>query len=128
MDQKTSQYLVTTICLMQHHTSPLHRVDHAVDCGLWNGVPLLFNSCAKLLYIGWNWNTVVNADPEYPKHAQWLTCLVKKTERERECSRTSVLNPTLLNDSIKYGSVWNILNKSNQILFVTCAEHNRNCK
>ena len=55
MDQKTRQYLV---CLMQRDTSPLHRVDQAVDCGMWNVVPLLFNGCAKLLDIGGNWNTL----------------------------------------------------------------------
>ncbi len=27
---------VTTICLMQCNTSPSHRVDQVVDCGLWN--------------------------------------------------------------------------------------------
>jgi hypothetical protein len=37
---------------------PLHRVHPAVDCGLWNVVPLLFNGCAKLLDIGGNWNTL----------------------------------------------------------------------
>ena len=31
LDQKTSQYLVTTICLMQRDTSHSHRVDQAVD-------------------------------------------------------------------------------------------------
>uniref|UniRef100_A0A4W5LS86 mitogen-activated protein kinase n=1 Tax=Hucho hucho TaxID=62062 RepID=A0A4W5LS86_9TELE len=49
---------VTTICLTQHNTSPSHRVDQAVDCGLWNVVPLLFNGCEKLLDIGGNWNTL----------------------------------------------------------------------
>ncbi len=43
---------VTTICLMQCNTSPSHRVDQVVDCGLWNVGPLLFNGCAKLLDIG----------------------------------------------------------------------------
>ncbi len=49
---------VTTICLTQSNTSPSHRVDQVVDCGLWNVVPLLFNGCAKLLDIGRNWNTL----------------------------------------------------------------------
>ena len=44
------------IYLTQHDTSPLHRVDHDVDCVLWNDVPQLFNSCAKLLDIAGNWN------------------------------------------------------------------------
>ena len=50
---------MTTICLMQSDTFPSHRVDQAVDCGLWNVVPLLFNGCAKLLDIGGNWNTLL---------------------------------------------------------------------
>ena len=40
----------TTNCLMQCDTSPSHRVDQAVDCGLWIAV--------------------VHVDPEHPKHAQ----------------------------------------------------------
>ncbi len=47
---------MTTICLMQCNTSPSHRVDQVVDCGLWDVGPLLFNGCAKLLDIGRNWN------------------------------------------------------------------------
>ena len=31
---------VATIYVMQHDTAPSHRVDQAVDCGLWNVVPL----------------------------------------------------------------------------------------
>ncbi len=42
---------VTTICLTQCNTSPSHRVDQVVDCGLWNVGPLLFNGCVKLLDI-----------------------------------------------------------------------------
>ncbi len=49
---------VTTICLTQCNTSPSHRVDQVVDCGLCNVGPLLFNGCAKLLDIGRNWNTL----------------------------------------------------------------------
>ena len=37
---------VITFCLMKHTTSPSHRVDQAVECGLWNVVPLFFNGCA----------------------------------------------------------------------------------
>ena len=48
---------VTTIYLIQHDTSS-HRVDHAVDCVLWNVVPLLFNGCAMLLDTAGNWNTL----------------------------------------------------------------------
>ncbi len=50
---------VTTICLTQCNTSPSHRVDQVVDCGLWNVDPLLFNGCMKLLDIGRNWNTLL---------------------------------------------------------------------
>ncbi len=61
---------VTTICLTQCNTSPSHRVDQVVDCGLWNVGPLLFNGCAKLLDIGRKLeHAVVYADPEHPKHA-----------------------------------------------------------
>ncbi len=49
---------VTTICLTQCNASPSHWVDQVVDCGLWIVGPLLFNSCAKLLDIGRNWNTL----------------------------------------------------------------------
>ena len=49
---------VTTICVMQQDTSPLHRVDQAIEYGLWYVVPLLFNGCAKLIDIGGNWNTL----------------------------------------------------------------------
>jgi hypothetical protein len=84
MDQNTSQYTgVTTICLMQLDTSPSHRVDQAVDCGLWNVVPLLFNSCVKLLDIGGNWITLLaHIDPDHPKEAQWVTCLVSMQAME----------------------------------------------
>ncbi len=44
--------------LMQCNTSPSHRVDQVVDCGLWNVGPLIFNGCAKFLDIGRNWNTL----------------------------------------------------------------------
>ncbi|XP_031660667.1 X-ray repair cross-complementing protein 5-like [Oncorhynchus kisutch] len=57
-DHTGNTQMVTTICLMQRDRSPLHRVDQAVDCGLWNVVPLLFNGCAELLDIGGNWNTL----------------------------------------------------------------------
>ncbi len=49
---------VISICLTQCNTSPLHRVDQVVDCGLLNVGPLLFNGCVKLLDIGRNWNTL----------------------------------------------------------------------
>ena len=57
--EKQSLSGLNTICLMQRDTSPSHRVDQAVDCGLWNVVPFLFKGCVKLLDIGWNWKTLV---------------------------------------------------------------------
>jgi hypothetical protein len=51
---------LTNICLMQCNTSPSHRVDQAVDYGLWNVVSIIFNGCAKFLDIGGNWNTLLN--------------------------------------------------------------------
>ncbi len=49
-DQSVNQSVssVNTICLMQCNTSPSHRVDQVVDCGLWDVGPLLFNGCVKL--------------------------------------------------------------------------------
>ena len=47
------------ICLTQCNTSPSHRVDQVVDCGLWNVGPLLLNCCAKLLDIDGNWDTLL---------------------------------------------------------------------
>ncbi len=68
---------VTTICLTQCNTSPWHRVDQVVDCGLWNIGPLLFNGCAKLLDTGRNWNTLSYMPIQsIQKHAQWVTCPV----------------------------------------------------
>ena len=42
----------------------LIRVDQAVDCGLCNVVPRLYNGCAKLLDIGRNWNTLLYTAPQ----------------------------------------------------------------
>ncbi len=53
-----------------HSPSPLHRVDQVVDCGLWDVGPLLFKVRQELEH------TVVYADPEHPKHAQWVPCPV----------------------------------------------------
>ncbi len=68
---------VTSICLTQCNTSPSYRVDQVVDCGLWNVGPLLLNGLFEV--VGY-WqeleHAVVFADPEHPKHAQWVTCPV----------------------------------------------------
>ncbi len=56
--ENQSVSVVTIICLTQCNTSPSHRVDQVVDCGLWDVGPLLFNGCVKLLDIGRNWNTL----------------------------------------------------------------------
>ncbi len=37
-----------------------HHLLHAVDCGLWNVSPLLYNGSAKLLDIGRNWNMLLH--------------------------------------------------------------------
>ncbi len=47
----------TTIFLTQCNTSPSHRADQVVDCGLCNVGPLFFNGCVKLLDVCKNWNT-----------------------------------------------------------------------
>jgi hypothetical protein len=47
VDQKTHQHLVLPPFALCSVTSPSHRVDQAVDCGLW-----------KLLDIGENFNTL----------------------------------------------------------------------
>ncbi len=75
---------VTSICLTQCNTSPSHRVDQVVDCGLWNVGPLLFNGCAKLLDIGRNWNTLsytlIQSIPNMLNgwHFWWVCWLCKK--------------------------------------------------
>ena len=78
VDQKTSQYLVWSPFTSWRATSPLHRVDQAVEMLSHS----LFNSCAKLLDIGKNWNTLSYVDPELPKPAQWVTCLVSMQAME----------------------------------------------
>ena len=80
MDQNQYHYLVWPLFfLMQCDTSSSHRVDQAVDCDLWNVVPLLFNGCAKMLCGNCQEleHTVVHVYPEHPKHAQWVTSLVR---------------------------------------------------
>jgi hypothetical protein len=53
MDQKSGDHY------LPHAAQHLLRVDQAVDGGLWNVVPLLFNGCANLLDIGENWNMLL---------------------------------------------------------------------
>ena len=64
------------LSLMQRDTSPSCRVDQAVDCGLWNVVPLLQWLCEVDGYWRELEHAVVHVDPEKSKHAQWMTCLV----------------------------------------------------
>lgn len=48
------------------------RVDHVVDCCLWNVVLLFLCSCEKLSNI---WvHTAACTDPPHPIDAQWVTC------------------------------------------------------
>jgi hypothetical protein len=59
VDQKTSQYLVwPPFASWTTHLLRI-RVDQAVDCGMWNVVPLLFNDSVNSLDIGGNWNTLL---------------------------------------------------------------------
>ncbi len=75
---------VTTICLTQGNSSPSHRVDQVVDCGLWNVGPLFFNGCEKLLDIGRNWNTLsytpIQRIPNMLNgwHVQWICFQIQK--------------------------------------------------
>ena len=62
---------VTTICLTQCNTSPSHRVDQVVD---WS-TPLQW-LCEVAGYWQELEHAVVYANPEHPKHAQWVTCPV----------------------------------------------------
>jgi hypothetical protein len=61
---------------MQRDASPSHRVDQAVDCGVWNVVPLLKWLCEVAVYWRELEHAVVHIDPEHPIDAQWVTCLV----------------------------------------------------
>ncbi len=68
---------MTIICLTQCNTSPSHRVDQVVDCGLWDVGPLLFNGFAKLLDIGRNWNMLsYTSIQSIPNMLIWVTCPV----------------------------------------------------
>ncbi len=66
---------VTTICLTQCNTSPSHRVDQVVDCGLRNVGPLKW-LCEVARYWQELEHAVVYTNPEHTKHAQWVTCPV----------------------------------------------------
>ncbi len=94
---------VTTICLTQCNTSPSHRVDLVVDCGLWDVGPLLFNGCVE--FAGY-WqeleHAVVYADPEHPKHARWVTCPVSMLAmQELGCFQL----PGIVHRSLQHGAV-----------------------
>ena len=78
--ENQSESGVTTIGLIQSNTSPSHRVDQAVNCGLWNVVPLLNGQVAG--YWQALEHIVVHIDPEHPKHAQWVTYLVSMQAME----------------------------------------------
>ena len=72
-----------TICLMQRDTSPSHRVDQAVDCGLWNVVPTPLQWLCEVAGYWWELeHAAIHIDPEHPKHAQWVTCLVSMQAME----------------------------------------------
>ena len=75
--KKMSVSGVTTISLMQHNTSPLHKVDQTVDCGLRECCPTPLQWLCKVAEY---WREleciVVHVNPEHAKHAQCVTCLV----------------------------------------------------
>ncbi len=92
---------VTTICLTQCNTSPSHRVDMVVDCGLWDVDPLLFNGCVKLLDIVRNWNTL-SIHRSRASHAQWVTCPVSMLAmQELGCFQL----PGIVYRSLQHGAV-----------------------
>ncbi len=94
---------VTTICLMQCNTSPSHRVDQVVDCGLWNVGPLLFNDCAKLLDICRNWNTLSYTPIQsIPNMVNGFTCPVSMLAmQELGCFQL----PGIVYRSLQHGAV-----------------------
>ena len=58
---------------MQRITSPLHRVDQAVHCGLVEGCP---TPLQWLCEVAGNWreleHAVIHVDPEFPKRTLWF--------------------------------------------------------
>ncbi len=94
---------VTTICLTQCNTPPLHRVDQVIDCGL---VECLSTPLQWLCEVAGYWQelepAVVYADPEHPKHAQWVTCLVSMLAiQELGCFQL----PGIVYRSLQHGAV-----------------------
>ncbi len=89
---------VTTICLTQCSTSPSHRVDQVVDCGLWDVGPLQW-LCEVAGYWQELEHAVVYTDPEHPKHAHWVTCPV--TMQELGCFQL----PGIVYRSLQHGAV-----------------------
>ena len=83
--------VTTNICLMQCDTSHSYRV---VECC---PTPL------QWLYevIGGNWNIL--SDPEHPKHAQWVTCLVNMQAME-ELGQFQL--PGIVYRSLRHGAVY----------------------
>ena len=69
---------VTTICLKQRDTSPSHRVDQAVDCGMWS------HSSSMTVWSSWilagTGTRRRTRRSTASKHTQWVTCLVRMEE------------------------------------------------
>ncbi len=86
-----------------HLPSPSHRVDQVVDCGLWNDGPLLLQwLCEVAGYWQELEHAVVYADPEHPKHAQWVTCPVSMLAmQELGCFQL----PGIVYRSLQHGAV-----------------------
>ena len=87
---------VTTICLMERDTSPSHGVNHAVDCGLWNVVPLLFNGCAKFLDISGNLNMLCT------RRSRVVTCLVSTQAMEEHFQLPGIVYKSLRHGAMHY--------------------------
>ena len=88
----------TTICLMQRDTSPSHRVDKAMECC---PTPLQW-LCEVAGYWQELEHTVIHVDPEHPKHAQQVTCLVS-TQDMKELG--NVQPPGIVYRSLRHGAV-----------------------
>ncbi len=94
---------MTTICLTQCNTSPSHRVDQVVD--LWP-VECWSTPLQWLCEVAGYWqeleHAVVYADPEHPKHAQWVTCPVSMVAmQELGCFQL----PGIVYRSLQHGAV-----------------------
>ncbi len=99
---KTSQYLVWPPIVWRSASHLLHieLIRLLIEVCVMFG-PLLFNGCVKLLDIEQE-HAVVYADPEHPKHAQWVTCSVSMLAvQELGCFQL----PGIVYRSLQHGAV-----------------------